>query len=60
MVGFQPEFYKNWYITTEENEEESSAADNVSPKQFIHDHQSVMAKIKSVPWFDLSLRSIIK
>ncbi|CAH1710326.1 unnamed protein product [Aphis gossypii] len=60
VVGFQPEFYKNWYSTTGENEGESTAADNKSSRQFIHDHQSVMAEIKSVPWFDLSLRSIIQ
>lgn len=60
MVGFQPEFYKNWYSTTGKNEEESIDADNISSKEFVHDHQSVMAKIKSVPWFDLSLQSIIK
>ncbi|XP_025194374.1 MORN repeat-containing protein 5 [Melanaphis sacchari] len=60
VVGFQPEFYKNWYSTTEENEGESTTADNKSSKQFIHDDQSIMAEIKSVPWFDLSLPSIIQ
>jgi len=61
VVGFRPELYKNWYGTAaEENEEGSTAADsnNITSEEIIHDDQSVMAEIKSAPWFDLPLRSI--
>ncbi|XP_026808980.1 MORN repeat-containing protein 5 [Rhopalosiphum maidis] len=60
VVGFQTEFYKNWYDTTEKNEGESTATDSISSEQFNNDNRSIMAEIKSIPWFDLSLRSIIK
>lgn len=61
MVGFRPELYKNWYGTAAgENEEGSTATDNnyISSEEIIHNDQSVMAEIKSAPWFDLPLRII--
>jgi len=60
VVGFRPELYKNWY--GEENEEGSMAADsniNTSSEEIIHNDQSVMAEIKSAPWFDLPLQSTL-
>lgn len=61
MVGFRPELYKNWYSTArEENDEGSTAVDNniLSSEEIIHSDQSIMAEIKSAPWFNLTLRSI--
>ncbi|KAL4112942.1 hypothetical protein QTP88_016656 [Uroleucon formosanum] len=61
VVGFRPELYKNWYGTAAgENEEGSTATDNnyISSEEIIHNDQSVMAEIKSAPWFDLPLRII--